>query len=182
MISGFVFQSSTAKSNIYLNIKLSGRHIAEVWLPKHPLKPPGRAAPGSPKPAALVLAALKLVLTLHLNGGSEAPRSETPHHYATTSEVEPASLGVQGGPLCFPHQRLCVCLYVCLTDASLVCFVVAFVLICLLTRRSACMASSLPAHPACHFDFPAVRLLVWTPPASLSISLTLYLPDRLAVF
>lgn len=45
----FSFWSSKAKSNIYLNIKRSDRHITRVWLPKEPLKPPGRAAPGSPR-------------------------------------------------------------------------------------------------------------------------------------
>lgn len=108
------FFRALKQNQTYLNIKLSGGHITEVWLPKQPLKPPCRVAPESPELAAVVLAVLKLVVTLHLNGGSEAPCSETPHLDGTTSEVEPASLGVQWG---FPHQHLCVCICVCLTDA-----------------------------------------------------------------
>lgn len=88
---------SEEKSNIFLNIKLSGRHITEIWLPEQPLKSPGRAAPGSSE-----LAALKLALTLHLHGRSEAPCS------ATTSEAGPP-LRVER-TACFASRiNTCVC-------------------------------------------------------------------------
>lgn len=77
---------------------------------------------------------------------------------------------------CFaPHISARVFACVCLTDASLVCFVVASVLIYLLTRWSACSLCLSLWLPSC----PTACVL---PPASLSISSLLRLPDRLVIF
>lgn len=130
------------KSNIFLNIKLSGRHITEIWLPEQPLKPPGRAAPGSSE-----LAALKLALTLHLHGGSEAPCSETPHLNATTSEAGPP-LRVERTARFASRINTCVCCCCFLFDW---CFFCARSSVFLHQRST---SSSLSLF-ACHFDFPA---------------------------
>lgn len=134
---------------------------------------------GAQEPAALILAALKLMLTLHLNGGSEAPCSETPHLDGTTSEVDTTSPGVQDSPLGFTQQHLCVCLLDWCTFGLFCCWLCAH----LSPRWSACIAAWLPA---CALPVTLTSQLsdslFGLPPASLSISLPFHLPDRLVVF
>lgn len=147
------------KSNIFLNIKLSGRHITEIWLPEQPLKPPGRAAPGSSE-----LAALKLALTLHLHGRSEAPCSETPHLNATTSEAGPP-LRVER-TACFASRiNTCVCCCCFLFDW---CFFCARSSV-FLHQRSTSSSLSLPV---------TLTFQLGLPSAFLSISLLLQLADN----